>query len=186
MEHLQQPLRVFHLGEDLSPYLRTLKEIRALQVEQGSIEELQILLKENQFYAYLEDEQNIVNQYAAFRITKTSASNQSGKSSAPDHLMRLFTYNHLMQQLGRDYFNKEAHAEELVEEAKEAYVVSPVSSMIVLETQEDYERFDIKKSQNSLRNAAIRDSGAVPEPHEWVLIGLVVLATFFLYWKRAL
>ncbi|MCF0073525.1 hypothetical protein LZD49_23805 [Dyadobacter sp. CY261] len=63
----------------------------------------------------------------------------------------------------------------LVGEAEAAHIVTPVSSMVVLESQRDYDRFDIRKSKNSLDNATLKRFGAVPEPHEWILIGLFVL-----------
>ncbi len=65
-------------------------------------------------------------------------------------------------------------------EAQKAYVVSPVSSMVVLETQKDYERFNIKDSQNSLNNASMKSKGAVPEPHEWALIIIACLVLLYI------
>jgi hypothetical protein len=66
-----------------------------------------------------------------------------------------------------------------VDEAATAYVVSPVSSLVVLETKEDYERFGIKDKDNSLHNATKNSSGAVPEPHEWALIIVFLLFIAF-------
>jgi hypothetical protein len=63
----------------------------------------------------------------------------------------------------------------MVKEAQEAYVVSPVSSLIVLESSEEYKRFGISDAAISLKNAAATSKGAVPEPQEWVLILLVLL-----------
>src|SRR6185503_13965842 len=91
-------------------------------------------------------------------------------SAAPDHLMRLFAYNHIMQQMGMRQLTDEEVTDDMITEAEKTYVVSPVSSLIVLETQADYDRFDIKSSQNSLQNASLRSKGSVPEPHEWALI----------------
>ena len=54
--------------------------------------------------------------------------------------------------------------------ADKAHIVTPVSSLIVLETQADYDRFNIKKSKNALGNATLNNAGAAPEPHEWLLI----------------
>ena len=94
---------------------------------------------------------------------------------APDHLLRLFAYNHIMRQLGGRYLDHSFQTDsvfnaELIREAETAHIVTPVSSMIVLETQQDYDRFDIRKSKNSLDNATLKTAGAVPEPHEWLLI----------------
>jgi len=74
--------------------------------------------------------------------------------------------------------------DELVRIAEQAHIVSPVSSLIVLESQADYERFDITKSKGSLVNASAQSSGAVPEPHEWMLIGLVLVVGVYLLIKR--
>ena len=74
--------------------------------------------------------------------------------------------------------------DELIDRAKEAYVVTPVSSLVTLETQKDYERFDIEApGKNSLKNASIKQSGAVPEPHEWVLIAICLAFAVVLYRK---
>lgn len=79
------------------------------------------------------------------------------------------------------YFTEEIDTN-LVNRAKQAYVVSPLSSLIVLETQNDYDRFGIKKSKNSLGNAGV--SGAVPEPHEWALIILSLSIMAYLYFRK--
>ena len=86
-----------------------------------------------------------------------------------------------MRKSGAHYFSHDFINDDLVDEAATAYVVSPVSSLIVLETQEDYKRFDIQDKENSLKNATKKSSGAVPEPHEWALI--ILLVFFILYLK---
>ena len=96
-------------------------------------------------------------------------------ATASDHLLRLFAYNDIMRKVGSDYAKPEALREDLVAAAKQANVVTPLSSLVVLETQQDYERFGITASKDSLKNASIHSSGAVPEPHEWLLILTAVL-----------
>lgn len=179
----EAPVRVFNIGTLIAPYLKTLKEIRAIQLENHSIGFLFGLLAKQQFYKNQENEHTIINAYAGFQIS-ASERYQNAKTTAPDHLMRLFVYNDLLRTIGKDYFNKKFLELDLAKTAEEAYVVTPISSLIVLETQQDYDRFDIKKSKNSLGNAAIKDSGAVPEPHEWLLILLVLGCTTFLYFKK--
>jgi hypothetical protein len=39
------------------------------------------------------------------------------------------------------------------------------------------------KSKDSLGNASAQSSGAVPEPHEWMLIGLVLVVGVYLLVK---
>ena len=141
------------------------------------------MLSQNKFYEYQEDEKVIVNNYAGFKLVETKDVS-SQKSQAPDHLMRLFAYNNLLKAVGENFVSKKELAKELIDEAKEAHVVSPISSLIVLETQADYDRFDIKKSKNSLDNASIKNAGAVPEPHEWLLIFMALTWLTYLYRKQ--
>jgi hypothetical protein len=65
--------------------------------------------------------------------------------------MRLFAYNHIMQQKGKGIISDSTWDEKLITEAQQAYVVSPVSSLVVLETQADYDRFKINDMDNSLK-----------------------------------
>jgi len=67
-----------------------------------------------------------------------------------------------------------------VAEAAASYVVTPLSSLVVLEKQEDYDRFNIRDSNNSLKNASLEGKGAVPEPHEWALIVIGILLIVYL------
>jgi len=84
-----------------------------------------------------------------------------------------------MQKMGTRLLTDTTVDESLIDEAAKAYVVSPVSSLVVLETQKDYDRFDINDKDNSLKNASHKSSGAVPEPHEWALIIIAVLTLLY-------
>ncbi|MGV3503250.1 MAG: XrtN system VIT domain-containing protein [Adhaeribacter sp.] len=174
------PVRVFALGAALSPYLKGLKELRVIAPMQGSPGRLFQLLQQKQFVRTATDAGTVRLGASGLGIARGEA---GPAGPAPDHLLRLFAYNHLLQQLGSRYFCPEEVEEELVAEAAQAHIVSPVSSLIVLEKQADYERFDIAKSSDSLGNASMRSSGAVPEPEEWALIILAVLAVGFLTLK---
>ena len=61
--------------------------------------------------------------------------------------------------------------------AQEAGIVSPVSSYVVLESQADYNRFNIQDNKNGLKNASLNGKGAVPEPGEWAIL-ISILAVF--------
>lgn len=176
-----QKIRLYNVGEELSPYLKTLQEFRAFVYDQGSTEELTTLLQQKKFVTNPENEHTVVIHNANLQLTET-AGMVSG--TAPDHLLRLFTYNHLLQQTGSNYFNPNFRSDKLIAEAQKAYVISPFSSLIVLETQKDYDRFNIKDSQNaSLHNASLHGSGSVPEPHEWFLILMVATVAIYLYFR---
>ncbi|MBW8687456.1 XrtN system VIT domain-containing protein [Chitinophaga rhizophila] len=171
---------LFNLGGELSPYLRTLKECRTFRYDQGDLAALKTLLDTYQFPVNIENDQQVVIEAADMVIT---ANNGYAPSTAPDHLQRLFAYNHIMQGMGPHLLTGGDTSSELVEEARKAHIVTPLSSLIVLETQQDYDRFNIKDSNDNLKNAALNNNGAVPEPHEWLLIAGAVLLIIYLKYR---
>ena len=177
----EMPVAVYDLGNEPSLYLKTLKELRQIHYYADDMPRLLTFLEQKLFIKNQENDTRIAFPKMGLEIQKIDQ--PMAQSTAPDHLMRLFTYNHLMRQIGKDYFNKEKHEDELIAQAEKAHIVTPISSLIVLETQADYDRFDIKKSKNSLKNASINDAGAVPEPHEWLLILLSLVVATYLFWQ---
>jgi XrtN system VIT domain protein len=163
----QQKIKVFNLDSDLSPYLKSLKEFRVFQYDRGDMDVLKHILEKNVFAEDTEDDAHVIIHKSDMVIEKNDGATPS---SGPDHIMRLFAYNHIMQKLGAGLITNRPVEDELVTEARVANVVSPLSSLVVLETEKDYERFDINDIDNSLKNASLKSKGAVPEPHEWVLI----------------
>jgi len=170
-------VKLFNLNRDLSPYLKSLKELRVFDYAEGDMDKLQNILQQNNFTQNSENNTSVSNHYSNTIIseTQTTSTDSTARGAAPDHLMRMYVYNDLMKKVGRGYFDKKQLEKQFVDAAKEAYVVTPVSSLVVLETQADYDRFNIKKAKNSLQNAKIKDSGSVPEPGEWLLIMLSLL-----------
>lgn len=176
-------IMLYNLGGELSPYLRTLKECRTFRYEKGDAAGLRTLLEAHQFPLNIENDQRIIIESAKMAILANSG---TGSSTAPDHLQRLFAYNHIMHAMGSHLLTGGEPADTLVAEAKAAHIVTPLSSLIVLETQQDYARFDIKESSNSLKNASMKNNGAVPEPHEWLLIIGGILLIIWLKYRPAL
>lgn len=173
---------VYQLGKTTSPYLKSLKEFQVIEIYSGGLETLIRMATDKKCYRLAEEDNSAIIDISDIVIKKESGSVGTG---APDHLLRLFAYNKLMSLLGKDYFTmKDGQTDSVVSIANEAYIVSPVSSLIVLETIKDYEQFNIPENENSLKNASIKSSGAVPEPGEWVLIGFVLLLLFLLYFKK--
>ena len=175
------PVKVLDIGTTPSLYLKSLKELRRIHYYKGDMEILSSFLQQDLFINDIESDQLLLLPNMGIGIEKVQQAATS--TTAPDHLMRLYTYNDLMRKIGRNYFKKEKLEDTLITQAEQAFVVSPVSSLIVLETQADYDRFDIKKSKDSLKNASIKNSGSVPEPGEWLLIILSLLVGLFLWWK---
>jgi XrtN system VIT domain protein len=172
-------VNVFNLEGMTSTYIKSLKELRALNFARGNTDRVLTLLKNKTFPLTRESEERIVLHESDMVIEKKVMTDKNLKDNAPDHLARLFAYNNIMRQVGANFFKDEFVNEKLVDEAATAYVVSPVSSLIVLETEEDYKRFGIKDKDNSLHNATKNSSGAVPEPHEWALIIVFLLFIAF-------
>ncbi|AFD05633.1 XrtN system VIT domain-containing protein [Solitalea canadensis] len=171
------PLKVIQIGDNESIYLKSLKELRVIQSIKQDWETLSTLINKEQFIAYPENENSVVISSAGLRIERTT--DTSLTNNAPDHLLRLFAYNHLLFKIGNKGMATNSVATNLISEAGITNIVSPVSSLVVLERQSDYDQFNIKKYDNSLGNAAMNSSGAVPEPHEWMLI--ILIAGVFIY-----
>jgi XrtN system VIT domain protein len=175
-------IRLFNIGGDLAPYLKSLKEYRVFQYDYGDLDILSHILTDNLFVNDTEDDDRVIIHKTDMVIQR---SNGNTASSGPDHVMRLFVYNHIMQKLGAGLMLNRPIEDKLVEEARKAYVVTPLSSLVVLETEKDYERFNINDSANSLKNASLGSKGAAPEPHEWLLIITgVLLITYMKFRKR--
>jgi XrtN system VIT domain protein len=178
--HEARTIKLFNIGSTLSPYLKTLKEFRAFQYEHGTVNDLNELINKQVFAKNVEHNGQVVIDNAEVAIEEKDCTQPA---AAPDHLMRLFTYNHIMQEMGAGLLTGKEADPTLVAEAQKAYVVSPVSSLVVLETQKDYERFNIKDGENSLKNASMKSKGAVPEPHEWALIIIAVGVIVFIKFR---
>lgn len=173
---------VFALQGESSVFIKTLAELRLVEYASGNTEKLQTCLA-GSFPIVTENDSSIFIPSADVTISKT-ATTDSIATKAPDHIMRLFAYNKVLRLIGPSYFEESYELEEPVRLASEAHVVSPVSSLIVLETQEDYERFDIKKDKDGLGNAKLKNAGAVPEPHEWVLIVLTIIGIAYYFIRK--
>jgi XrtN system VIT domain protein len=171
-----EKIKLFDLGDELSLYLRSLKEFRVFQYDKGDIRSLTDMVTKELFPDDLENNEQVIIHKSDMIIRRKE---EIAKSSGPDHLMRLFTYNHIMQILGTGLLTDRLSSDSLADEAHKAYVVSPVSSLIVLETQQDYDRFNINDDGASLKNASLKSKGAVPEPHEWVLIIVALLVLMY-------
>jgi len=177
-------IRFYNIGSQLSPYLKALKEFRVFNYAEGTPDDLAKLLSQRRFVHDQEDENTVVLGNAQMIIQKTTAPDTL---QAPDHLLRLFAYNDLMRKVGGDFFKNTYEQPANIGEAEKAYIVSPVSSMVVLETQKDYERFGIDENKNSLKNASMKSSGAAPEPQEWMLIILCLgVVAYFILNKKGL
>ncbi|MBE9599151.1 XrtN system VIT domain-containing protein [Pedobacter sp. MC2016-24] len=172
------PIHVYNIGQNLNPYLQTLKQFNLLRYTTGTIAQFNQQVQQNRFPEQQELD-NAISIKSSRLMIQESADTTSDQ--APDHLLRLFAYHKILRNISATYFQKDYTNPDLLKNADQAFIVSPVSSLIVLETKKDYERFDIDESKNSLKNASIQSSGAAPEPHEWVLIILCTSIMIYVY-----
>ncbi|MBL6447841.1 XrtN system VIT domain-containing protein [Fulvivirga sp. 29W222] len=175
-------IKVFDLSKQASSYIKSLDEFQILDYYGGTLSELQQTIETSTFSAY--SQKNDVVSIPTAQVQIRSESDVKVSSEAPDHLLRLFAYNKVMQGIGRNYFRNDFLEEELINTASTANIVTPISSLIVLETLKDYERFNIDENKDSLENASIKSSGAVPEPHEWAIIITLIFFLTFVWFKK--
>ncbi|MEZ5022059.1 MAG: XrtN system VIT domain-containing protein [Chitinophagales bacterium] len=176
---------LFSIGSLKSPYLKTLNEVGLFHLEEGNSKELSEIVAQHKFPIVVLQENEVVIQHSGI-VIQQNIDSTNYESNAPDHLLRLHHYNQLMQTLGTNYFDKQSHEESLIALANEAFITTPISSLVVLETIKDYERFGIEENKNSLKNASMNNSGAVPEPAEWLLIILTLVALGGLTYRKLL
>lgn len=169
-----EKIHVINIGDELSPFWRSLLELRLIEYERTAYNNVAGIVKSTKYKVAIEDSNMIAIHQSHLSIVKLPTVNPRSVNKAPDHLLRLFAYNDVLRKVGKHYFEKEKYETELFREAEEGYVVTPVTSMIVLESDADYKRMGIDENINTVGNAGIIGGGAVPEPHEWLLIGLVV------------
>ncbi|MBL4703212.1 MAG: hypothetical protein JKY54_01740, partial [Flavobacteriales bacterium] len=154
-------LSVFHIGDEWAPYLKTMKEFGAFNDYSGSIDELSIALQTHKIMKTIQQPNGVNIGQSGVTILADSTGTRISK--APDHLLRLYNYNQILAAIGPHYFQAENYTEgKLIDWAEQAHVCSPISSMLVLESIADYDRFNIEENKNSLNNAAVSSSGAVP------------------------
>jgi len=168
------PIRFYNLSEnELSPYWQSLKQLRIIHYASGNFATLSNYLAKNQFPMDYEAGNRVSLPESQMCIVKDSSSAEDTPNitKASNFVMRLYAYNDLLKSIGRKYFEKDSFEDAWVRKAEEAYVVSPISSLIVLETEDDYNKMGIKENKNTIGNSLLpSNAGAVPEPHEWALI----------------
>ena len=173
------PVRVFSIGS--TTYWNTLKQLRLAQIQCGNLSDFDKILTEKVFLKNEETAEKLVIEPSKIIISEDTFATQK---PATDHLFRLWAYNKSLALIGKNYFDKNYNTEGVVQLAERANIVTPVSSLIVLETQKDYDRFDIKRNNDALGNATLNNAGAAPEPHEWALILVGICAVIFTQIKR--
>lgn len=175
----QKPVYIAGLDTELSEYIQSFMEWQRV---------LQITNSEKELYQLLDTSElslPIINDHTFFfpRVNLSIIQSQTPikKAEGPDLIARLAYYQILMSKLGKEYFQEEQDYSKYLKLAEDGYFVSPISSLVVLETEKDYKRFGIEKNQSKLGQSKIKPPGIVPEPEEWLLFIICLIALIFFY-----
>jgi XrtN system VIT domain protein len=178
----QSQLHVYDLNTKVpSPLYQTLSQFSYINLVKGNLNMLSQYLRNQSFPQTIVNSPCKVFKNSGMRICKQFK--QAGDvSTGENHQLRLYNYRAILDNVGMEYMDRNVcENKDLIAMAEKAHIASPVSSLIVLEKESDYKRFDIKNPNSSIGNATLKSAGAVPEPHEWALI---VLSIAILLWVR--
>ncbi len=200
-------LAVFHLGAEAPPYLASLAEVGAVTVERGDLATLteRLLTGERRVNA---DGPGVVELDGGHRRIVAMPTSLPDSDDSDPALLQLFAARQAMLASQTAELTP-AEQERRIDIARVANVVSPFSSLIVLEKDSDYARFGIDNRVGINREApptagapAVQapvvdvpeaqvldqvfqsGQGSVPEPEEWALIALGLLTVCFVVLRR--
>ncbi|MBZ4037133.1 XrtN system VIT domain-containing protein [Flavobacterium sp. 17A] len=178
----QRDIKVINISPDINPFWQTAKEQKYVEYFQTNLNNCLKMVNEHQFPLFKEEE-NVVNIEPALISIHQKAYTDSLKSNGPNHIYRMYAFGKVLQEqikIQGDTISKNQY----VELAKDANIVTPISSLIVLETDKDYKKNGIEQNVNTLGNASINNDGSVPEPYEWVLLIIGFSSLYFYYRKN--
>jgi XrtN system VIT domain protein len=174
----QKNLKVINISENLNPFWQTIKEQKYVSYAKTDLQNCLKLIEQNQFIE-LKTSENSINIEPANIAIQQNPANESIENNVSDHIYRMYAFGKVLEEqvaIQNDSLTQNKY----VDLAKDANIVTPISSLIVLETDEDYKNNGIEKNVGTLGNASINNHGAVPEPHEWalIIIGLMMLLVY--------
>lgn len=175
-------LKVINISPDINPFWQTVKEQKYVDFFQTSLKNSLDLIHKKQFVLFKTDTNTVNIPPANISITE-SPQTSAIKTNGPNHIYRMYAFGKVLEEQVKIQ-NDSLVQNQYVDLAKDANIVTPISSLIVLETDEDYKNNGIEKNVDTLGNASINNDGAVPEPHEWLLIILGSTILFFYYKKH--
>ena len=176
-----QNLKVINISAEINPFWQTAKEQKYVEYYQTTLNNSLKMIKENHFTTFKTAE-NLVNIESAQISIQENSKDSISKSSGSNHIYRMYAFGKVLEEQVKIQGDTLA-ANKYITLAKDANIVTPISSLIVLETDDDYKKNGIEKNVDTLANASINNDGAVPEPHEWALIFIACTTLFFYYRK---
>ena len=173
----------------LSSYINGLAEFHRIEVISITGKELVTALQMKSVSTPRKGKNSFLFLSADMSIQKKVTTQIKGYKSSKggDLLARLYFYNRIMSETGRRQFQHDSDKSDLIKIAADGAIVSPVSSLVVLESERDYNRFGIKKKPSKLGQSKLSKPGKtpglglVPEPEEWAFFTLIVLIMMYRY-----
>jgi XrtN system VIT domain protein len=172
-------IKTINISENLNPFWQTIKEQKYVTYAKMDMKTC-IQAIQSKSFPTNKITDNIVNIEPANISIQENEKTSEIEKNGNNHIFRMYAFNKVLDEQVKIQ-NDSTAQNQFVSLAKEANIVTPISSLIVLETDEDYENNGIEKNVNTLGNASINNDGAVPEPHEWLLIFIALGIVFFYY-----
>lgn len=180
-ETKQRNIKIINISADINPFWQTIKEQKYIEYYQTSVQSSLKMIAQNQFVQFKTDK-NLVNIEPANISIQEKPQDSISKNNGPNHIYRMYAFGKVLEEQVKIHGDTLV-SNQYVELAKDANIVTPISSLIVLETDEDYKKNGIDKNVNTLGNASINNDGSVPEPHEWLLI-IIGTGTLYFYYRK--
>ncbi|SHM71557.1 XrtN system VIT domain-containing protein [Flavobacterium saccharophilum] len=181
-ETKERNIKVINISANINPFWQTVKEQKYVDYFQTSLKNSLKMIEQHQFILF-KSAKNTVNIEPAQISIQENIKDSILKSNGTNHIYRMYAFGKVLEEHVEIQGDTLAN-NQYVELAKDANIVTPVSSLIVLETDEDYKKNGIEKNVNTLGNASINNDGSVPEPHEWLLIIIGSITLYFYYRKN--
>ncbi len=168
------PEKLVLLNGRFSEYTASLVDLGRLDVIGTSEASLWTILNSGEAELVRDKRGIVALPYSGVQLEEAPATKPGLPGS--DLLVRLALHRRIMQSLGRRFFDRDLDNADLVALARQGMIVSPVSTLIVLESNQDYKRFGIDADASLLGQSKLEEPGSVPEPHQIVLAAALALA----------
>jgi XrtN system VIT domain protein len=151
------------------------------------LKEALVLIQKRQFIRLVTAD-NLINVEPAEIAIQQSEKTDLSLNNGSSHIYRMYAFGKVLEEQVKIQSNSTA-VNQYVELAKDANIVTPISSLIILETEADYANNGIEKNVDTLGNSTINDDGtaaASPLPNQWIIVLLGLVLAFFYYRKKAI
>ncbi|WP_395045377.1 XrtN system VIT domain-containing protein [Flavobacterium sp.] len=181
LETKDKRLKIINISDEINPFWQTIKEQKYVEFINCDLKKCLTLVNDNQFLSFKTSENSVNIEQSDISIHENSRT-ETSTNNGSNHIYRMYAFGKVLDEQVKIQQDSLAN-NSYVSLAKDANIVTPISSLIVLETDEDYVKNGIEKNVNTLGNASINNDGAVPEPHEWLMI-IIGLCLLFFYYKK--